>query len=40
MAAIKPKDYYDSYKLIAAYLVYLDTNLGHAQAPPSAAASH
>lgn len=27
MEAIKPKDYYDSYKLIAAYLVYLDSNL-------------
>ena len=25
--AIKPNDYYDSYRLIAAYLVYLDANL-------------
>lgn len=27
--AINAKDYYDSYRLIAAYLVYLDTNLGY-----------
>lgn len=32
MDAIQKKDYYDSYRLIAAYLVYLDENLG-AKAP-------
>ena len=40
MDAIKPKDYYDSYKLIAAYLVYLDANLGKRSVSPSASSSH
>ena len=40
MDAIKPKDYYDSYKLIAAYLVYLDANLGHNQGTPPSPFKH
>ncbi len=28
MSAVKIDDYYDSYRLIAAYLAYLDTYLG------------
>lgn len=37
MAAIKMKDYYESYKLIAEYLAYLDEALKPAPAPGSAA---
>jgi hypothetical protein len=33
MSVVKIDDYYDSYRLIAAYLAYLDTSLGESAAP-------
>jgi hypothetical protein len=40
MAAVKMNDYYDSYKLIAEYLAYLDDALKPAAAPKAEKAAH